>query len=220
MSGASHTKLNEYKISVNKLKESYVGFHIKKDDLKNEIKVVKIGKRDVINRIKVIEKKMNAQDKVNSMFTTSVINESTVTSQPIKDTLTANQIGTVKKSLNSKDTSAWMISLQGLVDDASAQVQQIKTAKQLVGGLIQNGKVTDGVSGTGYEQALAEVYKIKNDKVKQDLLKQLDQVLQVVTTNEQAQATKGTSQGATSDSANVNRSNSGNSGFWSVIEIF
>lgn len=181
---ASVQKLNQFKNQVNQMKDSYGDFHIKKDDLKNEIKVAKIGKRDVLTKVIAIESKMKAQTNVNAMFVTKAIDGSKVTSQPIKRTLTIDQINKVKESLPSGEDNEWMKEVQGLTDDASSQVNQIAKAKQELGNLIKDGTVVATASRDGYNQAVADVGNIKNSDVKRDLLKKLEQVLQVVTANE------------------------------------
>jgi hypothetical protein len=181
---AAVQKLNQYKKLVNQMKDSYVDFHIKREDLINELKVAKIGKRDVLTKINAIESKMKAQTKVNAMFVTKAIDGSKVTSQAIKSTLTLDQINNVKESLPKGEDSAWMKSVQGLTDDASSQFNQIAKANQDISNLVKDRTVVTTASRDSYNQAVVDVENIKNSDIKQELLKELEPVLALITANE------------------------------------
>lgn len=218
---ATYDNLNRYKNLVNNMSDSYVDFHIKKDALTKELKVIKIGKREVLNKIKLIEVKLKAQDKVNSMFASVAINGSTVGEQPIKDSLNADGVSKVKSSININEDSQWMTSIQDLINKADAQVQQVDKATKLVNALIQNDQVVSGVTRDQYNQALTEVNLIKNPTIKQGLVDKLNKVSAVVADNEAkaeaervaaeqaAKAATTSSQQQTTSSRSTRSSNSG-----------
>ena len=185
-SGLTYDVIEQLKKSLNSIKDDYIDFSIKKDDLKNEIKVVKIGKESLEQDFADITSKLQTQVAVNALFTKDAIDGNEVKTQSIKDGLTEEEVAEVKTLLKEeiKDDSKWGIELGKLADEADNQIKQIETATKAVNGLYSNDKVKDDVTVSQYKKAKSEVDKVKNENAKKDLEKKLDKVSTVAQANE------------------------------------
>ncbi|GIN96922.1 hypothetical protein J6TS1_27920 [Siminovitchia terrae] len=189
-SEATIDKLNEYEKSLNSIKDSHSDYKIKKDDLKNEIEVMKIDKQDLTIELEAVKKKIELQEKVNSLFIEKTIEGSSVKSKPVANGIALDTVTEISnEALKGKDDgTAWFKSIQELVDDAISQLNQIEIATNTVSKLVDGDKVVKGVSRKGYDKATKEVNKVKNADVKKDLTGKLDKVLAVVEKNEEKEA--------------------------------
>ncbi len=185
-SGFTLDKLQPIEKELNSYKDSYTDFGIKKDELKNEIKVVKIDKKAVTTELSKLKTKYEVQEAVNSLFSKGVLDGDKLTESPLKDGLTAKDIEDAEHLALEKieSPSKWSDSINQSIKLASTQVKQQDVATKEVGKLISKDKVKDGVSRDAYNKAKKEVDKVKNEKVKTDLNKSLDKVLKAVKANE------------------------------------
>lgn len=185
-STASIAKLKGYQKKINRMSDSHTDFHIKKDDLKNPISVVKLDKKSVSKKVTAMERKVTIQDKVNSLFESKAINGKKVSKPAIKDRLTKDQVKSInEKYVNThKENSKWFASIKSSVNEANAQLKQIDNAKKEVEKVYKNNKVVKGVSRSKYNSAKKQVDKIKNESVKKDLNSKLGKVLKEVKSNE------------------------------------
>lgn len=185
-SGFTLDKLQPIEKELNSYKDSYTDFGIKKDELKNEIKVVKIDKKAVTTELSKLKTKYEVQEAVNSLFSKGVLDGDKLTESPVKDGLTAKDIEDAERLTLEKveSPSKWSDSINQSIKLATAQVKQQDVATKEVGKLISKDKVKDGLSRDAYNKAKQEVDKVKNEKVKTDLNKSLDMVLKAVKANE------------------------------------
>lgn len=189
-SSASHSKLEQYKKKINRMPDSYTDFNIHRDELKGQIKVVKLNKKSSLSKLNKVEKKITAENKVNGLFTKSAIVHTSVSKPSIKDKVTQSQINSVydKYVKQVKENTKWYNSIKSTLSEASNQVKQINTAKSEVSKVYKNGKVVNGVSRSSYNKALKESNKVKNTTIKNQLKSDLDKVLKVVQENEKKAA--------------------------------
>lgn len=185
-SGFTLDKLQPIEKELNSYKDSYTDFGIKKDELKNEIKVVKIDKKAVTTELSKLKTKYEVQEAVNSLFSKGVLDGDKLTESPLKDGLTAKDIEDAERLtlVKVESPSKWSDSINQSIKLATTQVKQQDVATKEVGKLISKDKVKDGVSRDAYNKAKKEVDKVKNEKVKTNLNKSLDKVLKVVKANE------------------------------------
>lgn len=185
-SGFTLDKLQPIEKELNSYKDSYTDFGIKKNELKNEIKVVKIDKKAVTTELSKLKTKYEVQEAVNSLFSKGVLDGDKLTESPVKDGLTAKDIEDAERLTLEKveSPSKWSDSINQSIKLATAQVKQQDVATKEVGKLISKDKVKDGLSRDAYNKAKKEVDKVKNEKVKTNLNKSLNKVLKVVKADE------------------------------------
>lgn len=179
-------QLAQFQKQLNSIKDSYIDFHIKKYDLKSQIKVVKIDKQKVEQKLSDIESKFEVQNKVNALFVSTVIEGTQVSKSAIADKVVSSDVTDVKMDLDAlNDRSQWFETLSELIGNASNQLSQIDKANMLVSKLFKDGKVVDGVSRNKYNKAKSVVDKVQNGSIKKDLTFKLNQVLGHVKNNEE-----------------------------------
>lgn len=183
LEGLTLEKFTKFKKSLNSIKDNYKDLGIKKDDLKNEIKVVKIDKKSLEKEFAVIESKLQMQTEVNNLFLNAAITGTTVTVQQIKDDVTLDKINEVKEKVV-KDQSNWGIEVNKLVLEAESQLKQIETATNKVNGLFVNGVVNADVTISTYNEVKGELDKISNGKFKTELTSKLNEVLVIAEANQ------------------------------------
>ncbi|CQR47383.1 hypothetical protein BN1058_01694 [Paraliobacillus sp. PM-2] len=179
-------KLDEIKNSLNLVKDSYIDFHIEKDDLKEDIKVIKIDKKAIKQELKVLNRKLIVQKAVNSLFEDDVLIGNKVSKQAIAHPITEGQINLVKtKYIGSVSVgSKWENAIKSIVDEATSQLKQVRKAEQEVIKAYKNNSVIEGVSRDTYKKAKTEVDKVVNQTIKDTLSGNLGKVLEVIEDNE------------------------------------
>lgn len=178
--------LAEVENSLNSVKDSYIDFHIEKDDLKDEIKVIKLDKKELEQKLAVLNSKLELQDKVNNLFEGAVLVGSKATEQPITDKVTKKEVEQIKTEDLTKveEASKWKDSLESTLKDATSQLDQIELANKKVDAVHKDDKVVKGVSRDAYTEAKTEVDKVKNESIKKGLATRLTSVLKVVEADE------------------------------------
>lgn len=131
-----------------------------------------------------IEKKYNIQNQVNSLFYSEdnklAINGKRVNQDlPIIDKY--DSVDKIKKDhYVEKASNEWETSINSLILNAEKQAKEIDAAKQKVEKFFTGDKVMENPSAEELQLTKQEVEKIKNDKIKRDLLSQLDKVQQAI----------------------------------------
>lgn len=179
-------KLDEVEKSLNMVKESYIDFHIKKDDLNDERKVIKQDKKSIQQNIDGLKDKVQLQQKVNKLFGKDVLVGSEVSEQAVADNLPKELVQKLKDEdiIKVKEDSKWKDTLVTSIDNAISQLDQIELAQKKVAGVFKNGEVVNGVTRDVYNKVKTEVDKVKNENSKSGLTDTLTKVLKVVEADE------------------------------------
>lgn len=188
--GASVSKLNSYKKSVNNMKDSYIDFDLAKSDLKSQFTFIRLDKKSLLREIQTIQTAYTRESAINSLFTSPAIIGDHVQSQSIKSTITQAKVTKVGQLALSgvSSNSPYAKAVASLIKDAKAQVKQLEAANQSVNGLYAKGKVKSGVSLSTVSKAKASVSKVKNPSVKSALLAKVNNAFKVVSANSKSQA--------------------------------
>lgn len=176
-------ELGKIEKSLNSVKDSYIDFHIEKDDLKSDIKVIKLDKKELEEKLEGISTKLTVQDQVNALFAEDVIVGSDVSKQALADGVKVEKVDGIKESVTDVD-SKWGKALTKSLDNAVAQVKQIDKANKAVAKVFKDDKVVEGVDRDAYKKAKSVVKKVENEKVSKELNTKLDKVLKVVKADE------------------------------------
>jgi hypothetical protein len=134
--------------------------------------------QSVETALKQLSENFLIQTKINALFEikTPVIVEKTVKKDGvIVDNLKTDIINDINAP---KVDNEWSQSIETLKTEALNQVNQIESATKLVNDLFQDNKPQDNEAG--YNQAIAEVNKIRNEASKKKLSDKLSQVKKVV----------------------------------------
>lgn len=178
--------LAEVENSLNSIKDSYIDFHIEKDDLKDGIKVIKLDKKEVEQKMASLNSKLELQERVNNLFEGEVLVGSEVSKQAITDKLTRKEVEQIKNEDLAKveEASEWKDTLESTLKNATSQLDQIELANKKVDAVHKDDKVVSGVSRGTYTEAKTEVDKVKNESIKKGLATRLTSVLKVVEADE------------------------------------
>ncbi len=172
-----------------------VNDHLKYNDLKNESANLKKEINSLKEDAKEMQSDYKVQESVNTLFQVikqqsrdvnkSVENEIVAikednvnTSLSISDNVTIDSME-IFKDLNyqkAEKISEWQKSINKLIDEATNQANQIKTATEKVNSLFDKENVKSDVSTDSYNQAKIETDKIKNEKAKKTLTDKLVKV--------------------------------------------
>lgn len=176
-----------------------------------------------------IQNKFEITNQLNALFQNNYLSDDKVNNETIiADDLTKEDVENVKKEDDSeelkenKETTSFYGAVYNGIVLAEEQVNQIEKAKEVVGALYSNEKVSDQVTRTSYETAKKEVEAVKNETAKKSFelaLKAMDEKLtkeeMIASENEkknaQAEKSKQQSQDSTTENtelvSNDNQSN-------------
>lgn len=158
----------------------------------SQLDQLKKNQQEVQGWLDLAKKHFAQQEQVNSLFQDDLegrptINGTEVAQDPIvKDEATADMIakvGAIERTvINDYNDVNWAKDMESLVANANEQVTQITTARTAVELVYKDDQVVENPTEENYQQAQAEVDKIKNENVRNALNAVLDQVRAVLDT--------------------------------------
>lgn len=205
----SKSEILAIKKQLHAIKDSQSDYELKKQDLKNEIRVIKINKQEMLKAVNKLERKMITQDEVNALFISDAIISNEVQEHAIRADLTKDAIKAV--DLNKvKENTEWYQTMKSLIKDANEQIDTIQAAEKAVERLIQGDKVKEEATLKEYDNIMKVVKKIKNEEIRNHLDKKMNQALSLIEAEEKNR--EETKKQQVSGSSGLPQSNAASSG--------